>query len=142
MLFALVQRVYRARFCSRPLTALYGGAEEGFVCRSVQVCALFAPNKGLHFQTLHASSSLLICYLHWCNVFNGLGLPANLREFPLTALSLVSRPHPAHARRRGLVSQVQILGLAPETWSGQSYCRTAFIGIMRKRELLQSYRSK
>ena len=26
--------------------------------------------------------------------------------------SLVPRPHPAHARRRGLVSQVQILGPA------------------------------
>ena len=34
--------------------------------------------------------------------------------------SLVPRPHPAHVRRRGLVSQVQILGLAPEAWSGQS----------------------
>ena len=42
--------------------------------------------------------------------------------------SLVPRPHPAHARRKGLVSQVQILGLVPETWSGQSYRRTAFIG--------------
>ena len=46
------------------------------------------------------------------------------------SFSLVPRPHPAHARRRGLVSQVPILGLAPETWSGQSYCRVAFIGIM------------
>ena len=26
--------------------------------------------------------------------------------------NLVPRPHPAHTRRRGLVSQVQILGLA------------------------------
>ena len=33
--------------------------------------------------------------------------------------SLVPRPHPAHARRRGLVSQVGMLGLAPETRSGQ-----------------------
>ena len=33
--------------------------------------------------------------------------------------SLVSRPHPAHVRRRGLVSQVGMLGLAPETRSGQ-----------------------
>ena len=33
--------------------------------------------------------------------------------------SLVPRPHPAHARRRGLVSQVGMLGLAPEAWSGQ-----------------------
>ena len=46
--------------------------------------------------------------------------------------SLVPRPHPAHARRRGLVSQLQILGLALEAWSGQSNCRAAFIGIMRK----------
>ena len=43
------------------------------------------------------------------------------------SLSFVSRPHPAHTRRRGLVSQVQILGLVPETWSGQSNCRIAFI---------------
>ena len=35
------------------------------------------------------------------------------------------RPHPAQVRRRGLVSQVQILGLAPEVWSGQSNRRAA-----------------
>ena len=29
-------------------------------------------------------------------------------------MCLVPRPHSAHARRKGLVSQVQILGLAPE----------------------------
>ena len=39
------------------------------------------------------------------------------RGVPSSAVgSLVPRPHPAHARRRGLVSQVEILGLAPETW--------------------------
>ena len=43
--------------------------------------------------------------------------------------SLVPRPHLAHARRRGLVSQVQILGLAPKAWSGQSDRRRAFIRI-------------
>ena len=53
------------------------------------------------------------------------------------------RPHPAQARRRGLVSQVQILGLAPEAWSGQSNHKAVFIGIVRKQEqLLQSYCSK
>jgi len=30
-------------------------------------------------------------------------------------VSLVPRLHPAHTRRRGLVSRVQICGLAPET---------------------------
>ena len=37
--------------------------------------------------------------------------------------SLVPRPHPAHARRRGRVSQVQILGLALEggVWA-RDYC--------------------
>ena len=50
------------------------------------------------------------------------------------------RPHPAHARRKGLVSQVQILGLAPEVWSGQSNRIVAFTGIMQKREqVLQSH---
>ena len=58
----------------------------------------------------------------------------------LWEFSLVPRPYPAHARRRGLVSQVQILGQAPEAWSGQSDRRTAFIRIMWKREqVLQSY---
>ena len=33
--------------------------------------------------------------------------------------SLVSRPHPAHARKRSRVSQVQILGVISETWSDQ-----------------------
>ena len=47
-------------------------------------------------------------------------------------VSLVLRPHPAHARTRGLVSQVQILGLALEAYSGQSNHRVAFIGIIRK----------
>ena len=32
----------------------------------------------------------------------------------LLLASLVPRPHPAHVRRRSLVSQVQFLGLAPE----------------------------
>ena len=51
----------------------------------------------------------------------------------LCTCSLIPRPHPAHTRRRGLVSQVQILGLAPEAWSSQSDRRTAFTRIMRKR---------
>ena len=34
-------------------------------------------------------------------------------------LCLKARPHPAHVRRRGLVSQAQILGLAPEAWSNK-----------------------
>ena len=57
--------------------------------------------------------------------------------------SVLPRPHPAHTRRRGMVSQVQILGLAPEVWSGISNHRAAFIGIMQKQEqVLQSYHSK
>ena len=57
--------------------------------------------------------------------------------------SLMPRPHPAHARRRDLVSQVQILGLTSQAWSAQSNRRAAFIGIMRKQEqVLQWYRSK
>ena len=31
-----------------PLTALYGDAGDGYVCGLVEVCALFAPNNGLH----------------------------------------------------------------------------------------------
>ena len=97
------------------------------------------------FSTLHGSSRVLkMASVYYTkhkpkNKKNGGGLRTRTR----LNHSLVPRPHPAHARRRGLVSQVQILGLAPETWSGQSYRRTAFIGIMQKREqLLQSYRSK
>ena len=59
------------------------------------------------------------------------------------SLGLMPRPHPAHARRRILVSQVQILGLAPEAWSDQWNCRALFIGIMQKQEqVLQSHHSK
>ena len=43
--------------------------------------------------------------------------------------SLVPRPHLAHVRR-SLVSQVKILGLAPEVWNGQSDHTTAFIRII------------
>ena len=51
-----------------------------------------------------------------------------------------SDPTQLTERRRSLVSQVQILGLASEAWSGQSNHRAAFIGIMQKREqVLQSY---
>ena len=32
-----------------PLTELYGAAGEGYVNGLVEVCALFAPNKGLRF---------------------------------------------------------------------------------------------
>ena len=60
----------------------------------------------------------------------------------LVYTNLVSRPHPAHVRR-GLVSRVQILGLAPEVWSNQWNCRTALIEIMQKwEEVLLSYHSK
>ena len=48
-----------------------------------------------------------------------------------------------HARRRGLVSQVEILGLALEAWSNQWNRRVVFIRIMRKqKQVLQSHRSK
>ena len=33
--------------------------------------------------------------------------------------NLVTRPHPAHMRRSGPMSQIQMLGLAPEAWSDQ-----------------------
>ena len=33
------------------------------------------------------------------------------------------RPHPAHTRRRGLLSQVQILGLAPSLMTSWIYLR-------------------
>ena len=36
-------------------------------------------------------------------------------EVSVSRISLVPRPYPAHVRRRGLVSQGQILGLASET---------------------------
>ena len=43
-----------------PLTALYGGAGDGYVSRLVEVCTLFAPNSGLRFSTLHTLSFLLM----------------------------------------------------------------------------------
>ena len=52
--------------------------------------------------------------------------------FSVLQISLVPRPHPAHVRRRGLVSQVEILGPAPEAWSCQSNRRVAFIGSENK----------
>ena len=38
--------------------------------------------------------------------------------------SLVPRPHPAHARRKG--DRSGVTSPSPETWSGQSNCRAAF----------------
>ena len=66
--------------------ALYDAAWVGDIGRSVQLCAAFAPKKGLHFKTLHVHSFLIICTLHWCNLCTELGLVANVREFPLKAL--------------------------------------------------------
>ena len=45
---------------------------------------------------------------------------------------LMPRPHPAHARRRGLVSKLQIRGLAPEAWNDQWNCRAPFIASKNK----------
>ena len=68
------------------LTALYGAAGNGDIGWLVQLCAPFAPRKGLHVETLHAHSFLIICTLHLCNLCTELGLVANVRELPLTAL--------------------------------------------------------
>ena len=74
----------------------------------------------------------------WQRPKNGLPFPV----FSITGSSLMPRPHPAHMRIGGLVSQVQILGLATEAWSNHWNYRVAFIGIMRKWEVLQWYHSK
>ena len=47
-----------------PLTSLYGAAGDGDIGRPVQLCAPFAPGKGLHFKALHSHSFLIICTLH------------------------------------------------------------------------------
>ena len=47
-------------------------------------------------------------------------------------LSHMPRPYLAHTRRRGLMSQVQILGLAPKVLSDKWNCRAAFFGVMRR----------
>ena len=73
-----------------PLTALYGGACDGYVSGLVGVCALFSPNKVLRFHTLHTHSFFFICHLHQCNNFFMLGKAVNLREFPLKALNAVA----------------------------------------------------
>ena len=52
-------------------------------------------------------------------------------QLPLFSHSLVPRPHPAHVRRRDLVSQVQIR-------SGQWNRRTTFIGLIQTWELVIS----
>ena len=74
------------------------------------------PFPGVFFKRL--------CPLGWISAVS--------RDLIMLVASLVPRPHPTHTRRRGLVSQVPILGLAPEVWSGQSDCRTAFIRIIQK----------
>ena len=96
------------------------------------------------FVTPSCNVHLIITLLSHSNTFKVYLAKLFLLGGPNTLfISLVPRPHPAQGRRRSLVSQVQILGLAPEAWSGQSNRRAAFIGIMRKREqVLQSYHSK
>ena len=81
-------------------------------------------------RMLEDHEKVLDCLTHWPRGHNNHVLFKNnpekyyLLKRPqvqtLNQSSLVPRLHPAHARRRGLVSQVQILGLAPEAWSSQS----------------------
>ena len=69
-----------------PFTALCGDAEDGVVCRPVQVGALFAPTKGLHFQALQPLSFHCICTLHWGKHCTGLEVPPNMRKYAFTVL--------------------------------------------------------
>ena len=102
--------------------------------------------QSFFLHALQPASPILVSRPRPVSMFPGptLSLFPGPAQFPsLPVSSLVPRPHPAHARRRGLVSQVEILGPAPKAWSGQSNHRAAFIGIMRKQEqVLQSYHSK
>ena len=47
-----------------PLVALCGVADYEQFGKPVTICALFAPNEGLRFLTLHTLSFLLMGYLH------------------------------------------------------------------------------
>ena len=86
----LEQILYRAKgtskcaqiFIDRPI----GDAEDGVLCRPVQVGALFPLKRGLHFQALQPLSFLLIFTLHWCKYCTGLEVPPNVRKFALTVL--------------------------------------------------------
>ena len=87
MHLALVQTLYPARKTREyPLKALYGAAWDGYIFRPVQLCASFAPRKGLNFNSLHARRILIIYTLHYCNLCTELGLVANVRQFPLKEL--------------------------------------------------------
>ena len=68
------------------MTALYGIAALGLICRPVLVGTLFAPTQGLHFQALHSLSFFFICTLHWCKYCTVLEVAPNVRKFLLTAL--------------------------------------------------------
>ena len=70
-----------------PMTALCGNTAQKLIRRSVIVVALLAPTKRLHFQSLHPLSFLFICTLHWCKHCTVLEVAANVRKFPMTALS-------------------------------------------------------
>ena len=81
-----------------PMTALYGIAALGLICRPVLVGTLFAPTQGLHFQALHPFCFFFICTLHWCKYCTVLAVTTNVRKFPMTALcgiaaqGLICRP--------------------------------------------------
>ena len=63
------------------LTVLCGDAEDGVVCRPVQVGALFTRTKSLHFQALQPLSVLFIYTLHWCKQCTGQEVPPNVPNF-------------------------------------------------------------
>ena len=110
-----------------------------YVSHWMQYFRLTTESQGLPPPSVYMKPSLTRCQDAW--ELHLLGAWLHMGRGPYG--TLVPRPHPAHVRRRGLVSQVQILGLAPEAWSNQSNRRAAFIGIMRKREqVLQTDSSK
>ena len=67
----------------------------------------------------HQSRSQTLSVVHVHTTWTG-GLSEGLGMRLPVHLSHMTRPYPAHVRRRGLVSQVQILGLAPRVREMQS----------------------
>ena len=74
-----------------PLTALYGAAGDGVVCKPVPFLAIFAPTKSLHFKTLLPHSFFFICPCICATIVPGVRKPRVCANFHLRTYTALQK---------------------------------------------------
>ena len=76
---------FGVEFHENPPTAQYSDAGDRHIFRFVTFGALFAQTPGLHFEALHGSSFVLVCYLRGCKSRTKVNFGVEFHEYPPTA---------------------------------------------------------